>query len=620
MQELVTRTLQRGVGTLSVHVRRGGCALQRNMQKHGILRYGLSGAIALVLIMGVAYLTTRASYVNVLQNGDFEDGFHAEGCGMVGNGWSCFTNGGAANYGYYDDQWNLVVASGAHSQLIEVNAKGIPAPDPDRFAGIYQTVRVLDWADYVLSLRGMIRTTVMDGDPWRYRVEVGWTDGKHADWTKVTNWQDVGWSTFYERTSPGSFSDYSTKFTAMDDYVTVYIRIWKKWGVPEEEIDLNLDFIALTGPSVYGHGYGYAPAPTQPAAPSQPYYKPEHGYHKYDNAPPVIEGSCQGGEYIYNGSFEHGFNAVTIGHVGKGWGSFTNGGAAGYGFYDEQWPPVVSDGQHGQLIEINAKGFDVADNDRYAGIYQPIKKLHPGATYELTITGLLRGTDPTDDPYRYELQWGYNQGLNAEWQHVTNWTGVDVGPIYPRTEPGPMATYRVRFTATSHDMVLFIRGWKKWGVPGSEMDLNLDNISLRGCGGKEPRPHHEDKYPHKPGGDCTYVVQPGDSLSAIAARYHIGVKDLVYTNGIPDANWIYVGQRLLIPGCSAGHKADYPPAAVAPPVYTPPPTKHRIHVVRPGETLSQICAAYGSDAQALINANGIVNPNFIYVGQELVIP
>ena len=44
------------------------------------------------------------------------------------------------------------------------------------------------------------------------------------------------------------------------------------------------------------------------------------------------------------------------------------------------------------------------------------------------------------------------------------------------------------------------------------------------------------------------------------------------------------------------------------------------HVVQPGETLSQICYTYGSDAQALINANGIVNPNFIYVGQELVIP
>ena len=619
MWELVTSTLQAGFGALSAQSQRSGRSLQRSIQKHGILRYGLSGAIALVLIIGVAFLTTRASYVNVLQNGDFEDGFHAESCGLVGNGWSCFTNGGAAGYGFYDDQWDLTVASGAHSQLIEVNAKGIPAPDADRFAGIYQTVRVLDWADYVLSLQGMIRTTVMDGDPWRYRVEVGWSDGKYPDWTRVTNWQDVGWTTFYERTSPGSFSNYSTKFTAMDDYVTIYVRIWKKWGVPEEEIDLNLDYIALTGPSVYG--YGYAPAPAQPA-PSQPYYEPNKPAYTHES-PPVIDGSCQGGDYIYNGSFEYGFNPVAIGHVGKGWGSFTNGGAAGYGFYDEQWPPVVSDGQHGQLIEINAKGFDVADNDRYAGIYQKIKGLQPGATYELTVNGLLRGTDPTDDPYRYEVQWGYNADGNWDWQQVSNWAGMDVGQIYPRTEPGAMGTYRVRFTAPSHHMVLFIRGWKKWGVPGSEMDLNLDNISLRGCGGgyKPGKPGHDGGYPGDGGwGGCTYVVQPGDTLGAIAARHGVWVNDLAYANGIADINWIYVGQRLVIPGCNATQLPSYPPAVPVPPVYDPPADQRRIHVVQPGETLSQICALYGSSAQALINANGIVNPNLIYVGQELVIP
>ena len=25
------------------------------------------------------------------------------------------------------------------------------------------------------------------------------------------------------------------------DYVTVYVRVWKKWGVANEELDVNLD-------------------------------------------------------------------------------------------------------------------------------------------------------------------------------------------------------------------------------------------------------------------------------------------------------------------------------------------------------------------------------------------
>lgn len=210
--------------------------------------------IALMLLsVGVAAAipkSTTASYVDVLTNGGFEHGFVSQpGCGMVGYGWHCFTNGGAANYGFYDDQWQPVVAEGSHSQLIEINTKGIIDGDPDRYAGLYQTVRVVDWENYQLNLRGMIRTTNPDGDPYRYQVQVGWTAGAHADWQAVTNWQDTGWYTYYDRLEPGAFSDYSTHIMAEDDYITVYVRVWKKWPVFDEEIDINLDAISLTGPS-----------------------------------------------------------------------------------------------------------------------------------------------------------------------------------------------------------------------------------------------------------------------------------------------------------------------------------------------------------------------------------
>jgi LysM repeat protein len=45
-----------------------------------------------------------------------------------------------------------------------------------------------------------------------------------------------------------------------------------------------------------------------------------------------------------------------------------------------------------------------------------------------------------------------------------------------------------------------------------------------------------------------------------------------------------------------------------------------IHVVQPGQTLFSIARWYGVDLWALARYNGILNPNYIYVGQRLAIP
>jgi LysM repeat protein len=592
-------------------------------------------ALALVASTFLVASTTQASYTNVLANGSFEQGFyHQPGCGMVGNGWGCFTNGGAAVYGYYDDQWDRVVADGAHSQLIEINTFGIGLPDHDRYAGIYQTVKVVDWEHYTLNLRGMIRTTNMDGDPWRYRVQVGWSAGSHPKWEAVTNWVDVGWDTYYERTSPGAMLDFSTGVKAEASHLTIYVRVWKKWGVPEEEIDINLDAISLTGPAPYAPFWKPGPVYPDPHKPVEPpvYHKPEPKPYpppEYPAKPvyPAPEpGVCAGPELVYNGGFEQGFIPTGVGHVGRGWGYFTSGGAANYGFYDEQWQAVVVEGGHGQLIEINTIGVYPADPDRYAGIYQRIGHLHPGATYELSLRGLLRGEGNEDDPYRFEAQWGFNPGYDTDWTRVTNWQGMDLGKIYPRTEPGPLGSYTVRFTAPASEIVLFIRGWMKWGITNVEMDFNLDAISLRGCGGTggpvyPPYPHPSKPYPPviDPAPVCEYVIKPGDTLSGIAVRFGVSMKDLMHLNGIHNPNFIFVGQVLALPGCVV--VKPYPPDPCCDhPGPAPLPGPPRTHVVKPGDTLSQICQKYGTDPYALAAINGITNWDLIYVGQVLTIP
>lgn len=60
-------------------------------------------------------------------------------------------------------------------------------------------------------------------------------------------------------------------------------------------------------------------------------------------------------------------------------------------------------------------------------------------------------------------------------------------------------------------------------------------------------------------------------------------------------------------------------AAVSP-AHAAPSQDQALYVVSPGDTLTSIAARYGISASALAQANGISNPNRIYVGQKLVIP
>lgn len=105
-----------------------------------------------------------------------------------------------------------------------------------------------------------------------------------------------------------------------------------------------------------------------------------------------------------------------------------------------------------------------------------------------------------------------------------------------------------------------------------------------------------------------YVVNRGDTLSAIAARHSTTTQALVDANGLASANFIYVGQRLVIPGGSSG---SVPP---------PPSSTTGYYTVQRGDTVSSIAVRNGVTAWAVIQANQLANPNFIYVGQRLVIP
>ncbi|MEP7357265.1 MAG: LysM domain-containing protein, partial [Anaerolineales bacterium] len=112
--------------------------------------------------------------------------------------------------------------------------------------------------------------------------------------------------------------------------------------------------------------------------------------------------------------------------------------------------------------------------------------------------------------------------------------------------------------------------------------------------------------------DTTYIVQRGDTLFSIAVRFGVTVSALSAANGIANPNLIFVGQALTIPGPGGGGNPPPPPP--------PPPSGGGTYTVRPGDTLNLIAQRFGVSVGSLIAANGIANPNLIFVGQVLTIP
>lgn len=121
-----------------------------------------------------------------------------------------------------------------------------------------------------------------------------------------------------------------------------------------------------------------------------------------------------------------------------------------------------------------------------------------------------------------------------------------------------------------------------------------------------------------------HTVQRGETLASIGSIYGITWGEIAAANGIANANQIYAGQQLIIPGATApGTAAVAPPVAVASTEYVPAPITspgQRTHVVQAGEHLASIASAYGVSWPAIAAMNNISDPNQIYAGQTLVIP
>jgi LysM repeat protein len=105
--------------------------------------------------------------------------------------------------------------------------------------------------------------------------------------------------------------------------------------------------------------------------------------------------------------------------------------------------------------------------------------------------------------------------------------------------------------------------------------------------------------------EVVVVVQPGDTLVGLAARYGTSVAVIATLNDIANPDLIRAGQRIRV---TVGRTVNARG------------TRNQHHVVRPGETLTSIAADFGTTIAAIAAANRLTDPSYVWAGRLLVIP
>jgi hypothetical protein len=196
--------------------------------------------------------------------------------------------------------------------------------------------------------------------------------------------------------------------------------------------------------------------------------------------PPGAPLVCDGPNLLRNGGFEQGFQSNG---VARSWTAFDDGGGAKFSYSSDAWAPVVSEGKYSQLLRIDT--IDIAGPaqiNRISGIYQTVRLL-PGYIYEMSVDAMMRERteQPREDPYRKMVGWGYSRNGGTDLAAASFGEWLPLRDIYPMFQPGKMQSCRTRFEAPSRDVTIWLYAIKKWATLGRELNVNLDNATLRIC-------------------------------------------------------------------------------------------------------------------------------------------
>lgn len=98
----------------------------------------------------------------------------------------------------------------------------------------------------------------------------------------------------------------------------------------------------------------------------------------------------------------------------------------------------------------------------------------------------------------------------------------------------------------------------------------------------------------------TVVVETGESLYSISKRYDVSLSVLQILNRLANARDLKVGDALLVPKLEN--------AALG------------VHVIRPGDSLTEIAESFGTTVDFLQSLNGIANPSLIQLDDTILVP
>ncbi len=101
-----------------------------------------------------------------------------------------------------------------------------------------------------------------------------------------------------------------------------------------------------------------------------------------------------------------------------------------------------------------------------------------------------------------------------------------------------------------------------------------------------------------------HIVQVGDTITSISNLYSIQKDFIIKLNNLKDENYIYVGQNLKIYDSSQESNPNKD-------------INNKYHLVKKGDSLTEISTKYGLNFKELIEINNLKNPDSLEVGSKL---
>jgi N-acetylmuramoyl-L-alanine amidase len=118
--------------------------------------------------------------------------------------------------------------------------------------------------------------------------------------------------------------------------------------------------------------------------------------------------------------------------------------------------------------------------------------------------------------------------------------------------------------------------------------------------------------PAAPAGGGSYVVQKGDTLTAIASRAGVSVQSLAAANGLDPAGVLLAGAALKLAGSGAAPATTTTTAEA--------PAAQGAYKVRPGDTLGGLARQTGVSLQSMAAMNGLDPNGTLVIGTVLKLP